>query len=92
MAFSTRSRPGNSDPAGLLPMALLQQARSLIEKAVQHLKLRMNLELDLSTEEQIAIHGNVKPITEGFANRLIAIKYKIDHSEASRPPVVPIRK
>lgn len=81
MISTTCSRAGCSAPASLEGMALKQQAKLYIETAVQELKLKMTGELDLITEEQIALREDVKVITNGFADRLIALKNKIKRLE-----------
>lgn len=87
MASAARSRTNSLAPAGLVGMALLQHAKSLIEEAYHDLELTMVGRLDLITEKQIALRKDVKTITESFADRLIAMKDNVDHLARSRASI-----
>lgn len=70
MASATRSRASSSALGGLVGRALLQQAKLLIEKAIQEIELNMNRELNMMTIEQIALRTDVKVINDGFISWL----------------------
>lgn len=63
MASTIRSQAGSSTAAGQLSAALLQQTKCLIEELVQEHDLKMEGELGLFSNEQIALRKELRGTT-----------------------------
>lgn len=64
-------------------MDLMQQAKHLIEIAIQDIELKTKGELDFNIKQQIALREGVTMNNDGFADWIIAFKNTFDHLKRS---------
>lgn len=73
-------------------MASMQQAKFHFEEVVQDLKLKMKEELDLITNDQIALLEDVEVSADGLVDWLIALETGLTTGRYPVPLVFPNRK